>query len=68
MGLSLVFQSIGYHSKSIDAAGKDKMIRATSVHQLASLGFILLSMKGAPILPTVTLAIATSLFPYVLYF
>ncbi len=67
LGLSLGFQSYGYHSKSLDAAAKDSMIRATSVHQLASIGFILLSMKVAPLIPTAILTIATCLFPFNLY-
>ena len=44
------------------------MLRACSVHQLASLGFILLSFKGAPIGMTVMLSTATFLFPYVVYY
>ena len=68
MGLSLGFQAYGYHSKSLDAAGRENMLRAVNVHQIASIGFILLSFKGAPLLPTIALSIATFLFPYVLYY
>ena len=66
-GLSLGFQSYGYHSKSLDAVAKDQMVRATNIHQVAALGFILLSMKGAPVIPTALLTIATCLFPFNLY-
>jgi hypothetical protein len=68
MALSFVFQAIGYHSKSLDEAAKSSMLRAVNVHQMASIGFILLSFKGAPVIPFSILSAATFLFPGVLYF
>eukprot|EP00347_Sterkiella_histriomuscorum_P021538 403333626 len=69
MGLSLAFQAYGHHSKELEKSNyKQGFLRATSVHQVASLGFILLSMKGASLPMVIMLSTATFLFPYVVYY
>ena len=68
MAASLGFSAYAHHAKTIQENSRTSMHRAVGVHQVASLGFILLSLKGTPLIPFGTLCVATSLFPFVIYY
>ena len=68
MASSLVFSAIGHHSKKLDDVGRTSMNRACNMHQIASLGFLLLAHQGAPVIPFSMLCVATVLFPGVVYY
>ena len=78
MALSMVFGAIAAHKQSLTPDQRNSMFRAVNMHQLSSLGFILLSTslfryvkedgtKELPNLPFVTLFVATLLFPGLIY-
>ena len=72
MAVSMVFSAIGHHKKSLDEAGKASMHRACNIHQIASLGFMVLAHTGTdgvpPMIPLLMLSVATVLFPGVIYY
>ena len=68
MTASLIFSTIGFHKKSLEADARRAIERAVNVHQVASLGFLLLAYQGGPLVPSMMLFGATLLFPYVIYF
>lgn len=68
MAVSFALQAYSYHAKSLDEVARQSMFRAVNVHQMASLGFILLSLKGASVIPFAILGVASFLFPGVLYY
>ena len=73
MAASLVFQAIAFHSPKLDGKMKDSMLRACNVHQVASLGFILLALNKSPesywnTMNFSILSVATTLFPGVIYY
>lgn len=68
MTASLAFSAIGHHSKSLDEVARISMHRAVNVHQLASVGFLVLSQLDTPYVPLGILSVATLLFPGVVYY
>ena len=68
MAASMVFQAIGFHSKKLDEAARKSMERACSIHQVASIGFMILAYHDAPIIPFSMLCVATLLFPGLIYY
>lgn len=68
MTASLVMSTIGFHKKSLDDATRKAIERSVNVHQVASVGFLLLAYQKGPLIPSVLLMAATFLFPYVIYF
>eukprot|EP00356_Strombidium_inclinatum_P005622 CAMPEP_0170491284 /NCGR_PEP_ID=MMETSP0208-20121228/10735_1 /TAXON_ID=197538 /ORGANISM="Strombidium inclinatum, Strain S3" /LENGTH=112 /DNA_ID=CAMNT_0010766833 /DNA_START=42 /DNA_END=380 /DNA_ORIENTATION=- len=71
MASSLVFQAIGFHSSKLQANQQQAMLRAVNVHQLASLGFILLAFSKKSSMNSLhfgLLSVATALFPGVIYY
>ena len=70
MAASLVFQAITAHSKKLDEKMKNSLSKACNVHQLASLGFILLALTRSPwnVYNFWLLTTATTLFPGVIYY
>ena len=71
MAASLAFSAIGHHKKSLEEDGKKAMMWATSVHQVSAIGFIILAcmqQTSMLLLPITMLAVATFLFPGVVYY
>ena len=65
---SLIFSTIGFHKKNLEPDARRAIERAVNVHQVASVGFLVLAYQGGPMIPSVMLFGATCLFPYVIYF
>ena len=68
MAVSMVFSAIGHHKESLGEKGKASIQRACNIHQLASIGFMVLAYQGAPLVPVSLLSVATILFPGVIYY
>jgi len=70
MASSLAFSAIAHHSKKMDELTRVGMHRAVTVHQLSSIGFLILASayKETPVVPFTLLSAATLLFPGVIYF
>merc|ERR1711997_361251 len=68
MTASLIFSTIGFHKKNLEPDARRAIERAVNVHQVASLGFLVLAYQGGPLIPSAMLFGATLLFPYVISF
>ncbi len=70
MAASLGMSAFAHHGEKffVDPKLITSMHRAVGVHQVASLGFLLMAVKGAPLIPFGMLSVATVLFPGVIYY
>ena len=70
MAASLGMSAFAHHGEKFfgDPKVVQSMHRAVGVHQVASIGFLVLAIKGASLLPFTMLTAATILFPGVVYY